>query len=200
MNHPAALVCALAASLAAPMLIAAAPAAQPAEFMLPFPLPLTPPCMSLYGPDSAIQHRRVERIRDEAAWNALWSEHLGEGGPRAAQGWPLPPAIDFARFEVVAFFRGDSSNRNGEIAQDVDTSGDRVRIRFDSLSYQTAVINDGRSPGPQRAGANCRPYGIWVIPRTSKPIVLEENVQGMKGHPALWRVQHEFPDLPEEGC
>lgn len=186
----------LLAPLFAAAIFTAPAAAQIGEILPPYPMPLTPPCLCLYGPDSAINQRRFERIRDEQAWVTLWAEHAGPTSPAPA----LAPKVDFARYEVIAFFRGDSQNRNGEIAEDVEITKDLVRIRFDSASYQTAVIADPRQPAPQSAAAPCRPYGLWVIPRTSKPIAIEENLQGVKGFPPVWRAQHQFSALPEEGC
>ncbi len=36
------------------------------------------------------------------------------------------------------------------------------------------------------------PYGMFVFPKTDKPIVLEENVQGTIGAPPVWKERARF--------
>ena len=52
-----------------------------------------------------------------------------------------------------------------------------LRVRFDHKSYQTS--------GPDGGGERVQPFGMFVIPRTDKPIVLEENTQGLIGKPCV---------------
>jgi hypothetical protein len=200
----------VAAPLIAVPLVAIAAGLAPQQSSFNFLQPPTPqlrppllmpeaqmPAISLVGPNSSIHQRRFERIRDENAWQALWELHAKDAGPRAAQGWLLQPRIDFKNYEVIAFFRGDSTNHNGEVVQTVLTEGSFVVLRFDSITYQTASpLNAPDVSG----GVPCTPYGIWVIPRSSKPVVLEENVQGLKDKPAQWELQHHFPGQPDDGC
>ncbi|MCC6676887.1 MAG: hypothetical protein IT436_07070 [Phycisphaerales bacterium] len=172
----------------------ARPAPSPAQ---PLPIERPAPSVMLYGPESSIRERRFERIRDQPAWNALWAEHAKDLGDRAAQGWLLPPQIDFTTFEVIAFFRGPATNTSGEIAELVELGIDQVWLRFDSITYQTA--SSFNNPDPSGGAVRCHPYGLWVIRRTDKPVILEENVQNLKSEPPVWREQHRFPPAAD-GC
>lgn len=190
----AAVLVALAAGLAPP---------QGSQWQPPLPPLLMPetqlPAISLVGPNSGIHERRLERIRDEKTWQEIWGLHAKDVGPRAAQGWLLPPRVDFRNYEVIAFFRGDSINDNGEVAESLLTAGDLVVLRFDSITFQSASSFD--APPNQAAGVASTPYGIWVIPRSSKPIAVEENVQDLKDNPAQWQLQRLFPAAPpDDGC
>ncbi len=140
-----------------------------------------PPAVQWSGPDSAIEELRWERVRSPEAWRNLWAAHRGERASLAAQGWVLAPEIDFERYEVVAYFRGQSANNNGERASAVFVREGVNVLRFDSASFQTASF-DGEDKGV--AG---RAFGIWVIERSDRAIVVEENVQGLIGGEPVWR-------------
>lgn len=147
-----------------------------------------PGAVEWLGPHSRIKERRFERVRTRDAWEDLWHTHTGEGRRFQDKSDAYPPRIDFARFEVIAFFRGPSKNRDGEELQSVDRVNDATRLRFDSISYQTMA-----APGEKDDGVSCEPFGIWVIERTDGPVLIEENVQGIIGQPAKWKEQHRFP-------
>lgn len=142
------------------------------------------PYVSFAGHDSLIHSREFVRVTTREAWSELWERHLGDGLPQTAQGWPQIPEVDFNQCEVIAFFRGDAWNTNGEIVDSITDRGRSILIRFDSSTYQTA--------GPDGGGVQVTPFGMWVIPATTKPIVIEENVQGMIGRPPKWKQQHRF--------
>lgn len=146
------------------------------------------PFVSWTGPHSAIQESRYARVRDQKDWEKLWLEHTGQPAP-AGVGVPAGPEIDFGRCEVVACFRGKSKNSNGERVMAIDDLTEFVRIRFDSASYQTASFQ----PGVEDRGVDCVPFGIWLVERTNKAIVVEENVQSVIGAPPVWREQKRFP-------
>lgn len=145
-----------------------------------------PACVAWSGPDSKITARRFERIRDEQTWLKVWGDHAGQDETNLHFIWQTAPRIDFARFEVVACFRGTAVNSNGERVVGLEDTGGGLRIRFEGAWYQTASF-DGS--GGARASV---PYGIWVIDRTDKPIIVEENVQGLIGHPPDWKEQKRF--------
>lgn len=174
-------------------LVPARSASSPTQ---PLPIERPRPGVMLYGPESSIHERRFERIRDQQAWNALWAQHARDFGDRAAQGWLLPPRIDFTTYEVIAFFRGPAANTSGEVVELVELGFDQVWLRFDSITFQTA---SGPGSSDALGGAvRSHPYGLWVIRRTDKPVILEENVQGLKNAPPVWREQHRFPAA--DGC
>lgn len=119
------------------------------------------------GPNSQYGEKRYMRVDDRATWRALWSRHVGDAD--------AAPATDFAKHVVVAIFQGKKWNSRGVTAE--ITEDDRiVRVRFDDLSYQT------------KGGADeVTPFGFFVIPKTTKPLVLEENTQGYIGYEPIWR-------------
>lgn len=149
--------------------------------------PAAMPAVSFIGHDSLITERRFARVTTKAEWVALLEEHLGDRMPMSLTDWPLPPVVDFDRYQIVAFFRGSAWNTNGEFVVSVEDRGADWLVRFDSSTFQTM--------GPDGGGMRATPFGIWILPRTSKPIVIEENVQGLIGKPPVWKEQHRFEGL-----
>jgi hypothetical protein len=142
------------------------------------------PLVSLKGAHSDIAERRFDLVATEEAWRELWAEHRGKKDADARRAWQTVPEIDFERCLVIAFFRGSAWNCDGEYVVSVSDRGDDLLLRFDSHTYQTA--------GPDGGGVQVTPYGLWILPRTEKAITIEENVQGLIGQPAKWKVQHVF--------
>jgi hypothetical protein len=148
------------------------------------------PCVEWVGAHSKILEKGFQRVRTQEDWDALWHRHTGVNAQFAHSKDAYPPRIDFSRFEVIAFFRGPATNTDGEEVVSIGEVGDALRIRFDSITYQTMSVS-----GPDH-GEKCEPFGIWVIDRTSKPIVIEENVQGLLNQPPKWKEQRRFEALP----
>jgi len=146
---------------------------------------LAKPVVAWSGPQSGHTHELWVRVRQPEDWRKLWETHEGEHARRlmAHGGGVICPEIDFERYEVVAYFRGLSANSDGEVVTEIREEADRLVIRFDSFSFQSATFG-GPEAGPQQP--NVTPYGIWVIERTDKPVVIEENTQRLKDQPAEW--------------
>lgn len=150
----------------------------------------TPPLVQWCGHETKARQTGFVVMRAEDDWQKLWSAHTGgkpEGGGAMAR--HTSPKIDFAHCCVVGYFRGTTTNRDGEVCESVADLGDHVRVRFESWSFQTASMNgDG---GAQRT----TPFGLWVIPATDKPIVVEEatRVNHLKSDPITWKEVHRFP-------
>ena len=145
------------------------------------------PYVSIAGHDSAITERRCVRVADAKTWAALWAEHRGDRLETNASGWPTTPAIDFDTCMVIAVFRGEAWNTNGEFVESIAEVDGAVRVRFDSSTFQTI--------GPDGGGVRVTSFGIWIIAKTARPIVVEENVQGMINRPPKWKEQWRFPRL-----
>ncbi len=127
-------------------------------------------------------------VRDEAAWRALWGSHTGQAGAGGgAMNRHAAPEVNFDRCVVVAFFRGPSTNEDGEVVRAVDEVGGRVRVRFSCDSFQTASSLDGKGGAVQTT-----PFGIWVLPATEKGIVIEEGTAELKDRPLEWREVKRF--------
>lgn len=132
------------------------------------------------------------RFTDAETWKNFWISHQGERLERNSRGWGAGPEIDFGACMVVAYVRGQARSRDGERLESIDEAGGALRLRFDGISYQTASFG----PTPPIPPSLC-PYGIWVVPRSLKPVVIEENVQGLKDSPPQWQERRRFDALAE---
>ncbi|MCA9285991.1 MAG: hypothetical protein KDA22_12280 [Phycisphaerales bacterium] len=144
------------------------------------------------GARSAIEQPRVERIADPERWVAVWKEHRGDGIEKNARNWPVWPEVDFERCMVLCIFGGRSTNTDGWNIESVADRGADLLVRYDAMTFQTASFG-----GEPDHGASTSPYGIFVLPRSAKPIVMEENVQGLIGRPPVWKEKHRFPALSQ---
>jgi hypothetical protein len=99
--------------------------------------------------------------------------------PEGTWGVHLIPDVDFERFMAVAVFRGKSVHCNGEYVVEMVEDADRMLLRYDSHTFQTA--------GPDGGAQHVTPYGIFIVPRSNKAVVVEENVRGLKNSPAQWK-------------
>lgn len=148
-----------------------------------------PPIVSFYGPRSAITERQYMFITTREAFNKVWERHMGDRAvyfPAHGSG-VIAPGIDFERYMVVAHFRGESANCNGELAT-FEVLDDRVQVRFSAMTFQTMAS----APGERDLGERVTPFGIWVIPRSDKTIVFEENTQGLLGEDPVWTERRRF--------
>ncbi len=139
------------------------------------------PLVTFHGEKSAIDKTRYVKVKDKEAWAKLWCEHIGKPFGRDYSWFYNPlnvPSIDFAQCMVVAVFQGTKWNSAGVRVVEV-LDADQLTLRFDDFAFQTA--------GPDGGGVRNRPFGIFVLPRSDKVIVLEENVQGRINHPPKWQ-------------
>jgi len=99
------------------------------------------------------------------------------------------PKVDFDNHMVVAIFQGGEKNNRGIVAISITEEPEEVRFRFDIDYYQSG------------AGAEkyVTAYGLFVIPRSTKHMVLEEDVQHQIGEPRVWQKRAEFGKLTKEG-
>lgn len=153
--------------------------------------------VSMHGPHSAFPETRYVRVMDAETFATMWAMHVGDDPDDNFRASRAYPEIDFTRCMVIAYFRGPSINNDGEIIDSVTPTGGGIRIRFDSLTYQTASGFGHTDPAkePNRAafrGDACRPFGIWVLPRDEGEVIIEENTQGLLGQPPVWTRQIRF--------
>jgi hypothetical protein len=161
------------------------------------------PLVSWSGSFSSITDNLVVRITDAAEWAALWKRHAGPAVEKDSYGEPVVPDIDFSSHMVLAVFDGSTTNTRRETIESIDEFDDHLRIRCMRWTYQTASppreirLKPGESAEdvikraleerqPRDAGQKTTPYGIFVIPRSGKAIVLEEPVP-RKSMPIEWR-------------
>ena len=110
-------------------------------------------------------------VQTEQDWRILWAAHTGlasDAGTHGALDRHFAPKVDFARFSVVAYFRGPDTNRDGEVLQSILREPDQTTLRFEPSNFQTASF-DGENRGVPTTS-----YGIWLIPRTAGSIAVEE--------------------------
>ena len=82
---------------------------------------------------------------------------------RQLGGWHATTLVRVSSFSDMGAFRIDS----------VEEREDAIAVRFDDISFQT----EGRDGG----AVHVTPYAFIVLPRSKKPVVLEENVQNLLG-------------------
>ncbi|MCA8943653.1 MAG: hypothetical protein KDB80_13900, partial [Planctomycetes bacterium] len=145
--------------------------------------PTAMPLVSFEGARSKIVEREHHKITDSQSWAKLWLRHVGAEEPNEEYSWFWNsvgvPKIDFDQCVVIAMFAGKAWNSNGFSVQAVDEVGDDLlRLRIQRLTYQTM--------GPDGGGRRCEPFGIWVLPKTDRTVVLEVNTQGLIGEPPIW--------------
>lgn len=148
------------------------------------------PCVVLTGADSHVTERGYHRITSLNDWAKLWQTHKGANDGEQYDLFYDPlglPLVDFDNYMVIAIFQGGGWNSAGLNAISVSEEQERIFFRFDDRSYQTA--------GPNGGGKQVNVYGFFVIPRSPKPVIVEENVQGLKGKPAEWKERITFPKL-----
>ena len=148
------------------------------------------PCVALTGAHSHVSERGYHRVTAVADWITLWQKHKGQKDGEQYDLYfdPLElPVIDFNQYMVIVIFQGKGSNSAGLNAVSVVEEQERIVLRFDDKTYQTA--------GPGGGGKEVTVYGFFIIPRSSKPVTLEEQVQGLKGKPDEWKERITFSKL-----
>jgi len=178
------------------------------------------PVVTFAGSYSGVDQREYERIMLDDIWQEVWVRHAGSRLERDSYDQVVAPIIDFDNHMVMAIFNGQAWNtRNMFIAETAEVDGE-LHIRFDAGTYQTASLDMGEpiviegeltpekiadatrkqleeSAKEREAAKKTDPnyttaYGMFVLPRTDKPIVLFENVQGLIGEPPIWKEKHRF--------
>jgi hypothetical protein len=147
------------------------------------------PLMTLHGRSSKITTQRVLRVTTEAEWEALWAEHkLGSPAPKTLPRDFEHAELDFARVMVIAVFEGEGVGCGGYTAHSVTEGPDRLTVRLLAYAYQT-----GFAPGilvPPTQG-----WGLLVLLRSRKAVVLERDIRVLIRHPPKWEKWKTFPSL-----
>jgi hypothetical protein len=142
----------------------------------------------LSGDNSRIEIQQCVRITSQGEWKKVWSSHAGE---KAAA-----PDIDFTKYMAVAVFHGSRENCEGiSLVQALDC-GQAIELFVRGRYYQT---------GPE--GKHVTPYGIFVIPKSAKELIVKEDRHDVIGAPPTWEIVGEFkpldgdaqPDGPPKG-
>lgn len=139
------------------------------------------PYVALSGAQSRITEPSFLRIGSAEKWAELWQRHVGE---QTKVDEYTNMEIDFERAMVVAVFYGQTQNAAGIRAVSITEDAAQITLRFQVSGYQTVGVS-----------TNTTPYGIFVLPRSSKELVVEENVQEAKHAPPVWKERARFPEI-----
>jgi len=162
------------------------PQSRPVTEVAPGPADKRPYVM-LYGMHSKVTECEYLLARSEGEWIDIWLKHEGLTQEERYDTFYNPaglPDVDFETCMVVAVFQGRRWNSAGVLAHSIVEEDVVVRLRFNDRSFQTA--------GPDGGGVKVTPFGIFVIPASKKAVLLEENVQNLKGGPSRWKERHRF--------
>jgi hypothetical protein len=88
---------------------------------------------------------------------------------------------------VIAIFQGAGWNNAGLKLVSISDEDNRIAVRFSNKGYQTG--------GPDGGGRKVTAYGFFVVPRSTKPVVIEEDVHEYIGKPPVWKERITFPKL-----
>lgn len=144
---------------------------------------VTMPAVQLVGQDSKIDTAKFVLVTNEDDWKKLWAEHTGVA-PSYSPPRHAAPKIDFKKYTVIGMFNGKSTNTDGQIVESIQHEANAIRVRFDAASFQTS------SPGG--TGVSTTSFGLWVIEKTDKPIILETPANVTKGGHSGWKEVKRF--------
>jgi hypothetical protein len=142
------------------------------------PVEIGLPVLTMTGDHSRTPGPRAVVCGDQKAFDAVWSRHTGQSAKVYYSSHPAP-VLDFKHFMVVLVFEGAGYNSQGVAFEPVTKRGDSLVIRFKGLPFQTA--------GPDGGGVLVQPWGLAVLPRTDRKLVVEEAVLQMGGPPKAWK-------------
>ena len=123
--------------------------------------------VTISGPHSSIRKADSQRISSLRDWTNLWLRHKGLPIDKHydiyknAAGLPI---VDFSSCMVIAVFDGATVNSWGYKTVSVTESAQQITLRIESKGYGSA---------PNEEGRRVTPYAFFVLPRSSKPLVVE---------------------------
>ena len=147
-----------------------------------------PITVSMHGAQSGIHKKRYERILKQEDLDTLWRDHREVKGNTSAETFD----IDFKQMMVIALFAGDKQQNRGLLVKTCRDQGKEIVVRFQELSWQTSgVIGDSKE-------TRTSPWGLVVIPKSSKKIIVEWDTQTNKNQPPEWERWAQFGALADK--
>lgn len=131
------------------------------------------PVVAWSGKKSHITAGGQFRVTSAKEWEALWTRHKPDWVEKRDHA-PNVPEIDFENYMVIAIFGGSGSNVDAIVADAISDESDALRFRYRQITYQTG-----------KTGDDVTPFGIFVVPRSQKPILLEERVIPIVGEQSI---------------
>ena len=145
------------------------------------------PCVMITGNHSHVDKPRYLRITSADEWTRVWEEHKGPNTPADCD----LLSVDFDGYMVIAIFQGNGVNSFGLGAVSITEEDKRIVLRYKKTGYQTGSV-DGGDGGAEKVTV----YGFFVLPRSPKPVVLEENVSTIIGQePPEWKERKTFSKI-----
>jgi RNA polymerase sigma factor (sigma-70 family) len=179
------------AGTAAPAGAPAAPAVAPAQFAAP--QIVHKPAVVWTGPHSMIDKGGYLRISERKDWEDLWKRHVGTNGLKDLERKEVVvPEVNFEAYMVVALLDGDTVNSAGFSAFSILEDNEQLVFRFQGRYFQTA--------GPDGGAIAVRPYGFFVVPRSTKQLVLERDVRSLIAEAPKWKEVARFQKVADEAA
>jgi hypothetical protein len=155
--------------------------------------PTIRPYVTLTGTDSRVQQNSYHRIQSEKEWIHIWQRYKGEKESSDYNIFYNPlgvPVVDFQQCMVIAICQGQLANTAGLTPVEILEEKDRILFRFVHKSYQTQEtdakeVAPGVTEFPNVKLVNV--YGFFVVPRSTKTVVIEQDVHRIKGRPPQWK-------------
>jgi len=144
-----------------------------------------PPVAVVSGVDSHVTKQAYRIADDEESFSTIYREHLGLKKGDYFQTQHLN--VDFSRYMVVAVFQGDDYNNRGIKVIDVVSNDRNCVIQYRPFWYQTEGTVDLASS-----------YAFVVIPKTRKPIQIDEDMRDNLSSPPKWSTKATLQIKPEE--
>jgi len=144
--------------------------------------------VTLNGEHSKIIQEKLVRVTRADDWEALWNEHkYGSENSDKVNGGAEMLEVDFRQLMAITVFEGIGVQCRGYTADSTIESDDRITIRIKKLSY--SVVGD---PIVSEA------WGIFVLPKSNKEVIVEVDVRSTNAEPAKWKEWKKFPALSEK--
>jgi hypothetical protein len=134
------------------------------------------PTVSMYGRHTKLTEDRIQRVTSKKAWVKLWHDHsVGiESDANRFDSYDTVE-VDFEKMMVIALFLPNLDNSFGISSDFIVEDNSCIRIRLNDHLTQSGLES-----------ASTSSWGVLVIPRSNKTIVLERNAQSRIGGPAEW--------------
>ena len=151
------------------------------------------PCVTITGDNSKVAKSSFHCVRSLEDWAKIWAKHTGQEDV-PYKNWDNEydvfynrlnlPLVDFDNYMVIGIFKGVGGNNAGLHVVAIDESDEQIRFRFQNKTYGTS--------GPNGGGKDVQAFGFFVVPASSKPIVIEEKVDRKGRGKTEWKQRFQF--------
>lgn len=150
------------------------------------------PCVAISGADSHVTVPRCLRITSADQWERVWQQHKGVKPTDSYDSFYDPltlPKVDFNAYMVIAVFQGSTENCAGLQAVSMTEEDRRILLRFSTNAYQTGAST------PDRGVHKVTPYGFFVVPRSAKAMVIQQQIP--RSEPPKWKERATLPEMQQ---